>query len=78
MIFDIVYFKIEADVSVLWDVCPLEGEEHMKARLSTKKMLTDVVKEVDLLLSAKKARDDESRAASSLRAQLLQQASNTQ
>lgn len=50
----------------------------MKARLSTKKMLTDVVKEVDLLLSAKKARDGESRAASASRAQLLQQASNTQ
>ncbi len=49
----------------------------MKARLATKSMLPDVMKELELLLSAKKARD-EYRAASASRAQPPQRASDTQ
>lgn len=46
------------NVSILWEGCPLEGEEDNKARMETKTLLADTVAEVDRWLDAKKHRDN--------------------
>ncbi|KAL1946555.1 hypothetical protein VTO73DRAFT_14659 [Trametes versicolor] len=49
---------VEVNVSILWEGCPLEGEEDNKARMETKTLLADTVAEVDRWLDAKKHRDN--------------------
>ncbi|KAH9853794.1 hypothetical protein C2E23DRAFT_95041 [Lenzites betulinus] len=55
--------KVEVDISVLWECCPLEGEEDVKERVSMKELLRDTAADVDRWLKAKKEHDDKAAAA---------------
>ncbi|OJT13324.1 hypothetical protein TRAPUB_10090 [Trametes pubescens] len=48
---------VEVSISILWEGCPLEGEEDNKARMETKTLLADTIAEIDCWLDAKKYRD---------------------
>ncbi|KAI0370298.1 hypothetical protein BV20DRAFT_966971 [Pilatotrama ljubarskyi] len=44
---------VEVRIAILWEGCPLEGEEDNKARVSTKTMLRETIDEVDRWLKAR-------------------------